>query len=271
MKTIKESGIRRFATFTVLAVLACATLALAITNGTLDTVHSYTGALIIPNVFGFTGFTGGNGNISCSGTLVSRRVFLTAGHCINYVLLYGVTHDQLHVDFDPTNVYSPSNSWREVASFALMPGFQVTGGVAPDPNDVGVVILAHPVNDITPAQLAPIGFLDNYPALNMATTSILGYGLNEQLVLTGSRLITTSNVISLHEAWLKHSETPGGICAFDSGGPTLLIQGTTEYQVGVHSSGNGSSICGGGGAWYDTRIDTAAIQSFIQAEIAANP
>jgi hypothetical protein len=152
-----------------------------------------------------------------------------------------------------------------------MPGFQVTGGVAPDPNDIGVVILAHPVNDITPAQLAPIGFLDNYPALNMATTSILGYGINEQLVLTGNRLITTSNVISLNEAWLKQSGTPGGICAFDSGGPTLLIQGTTEFQVGVHSTGNGKpGICGGGGTEYDTRIDTAAVQSFIQTQITAN-
>ncbi|PWT82039.1 MAG: hypothetical protein C5B58_08870 [Acidobacteria bacterium] len=276
VKTIKRFGLRRCLAFVVTALLACTAVGLAISNGTLDTVHRYTGALIIPNVPGFTGFSGGNGNVSCTGTLVSHTVFLTAGHCINVLMVYGIPPSELHVDFDPTNVYTSSNSWLEVASYALMPGFEVTGGVEPDPNDIGVVILAHRVNNITPAQLAPIGFLDNYPRLNTATTSVLGYGLNEQQVFTGNRLITASYVIGLSEAWLKRSDTPGGHCTFDSGGPTLLISGTTEYQIRVHSSATGDTgtafpvrSCGENN--YDTRIDTVAVQSFIQAQIAANP
>jgi hypothetical protein len=276
MEAIKKLRTGRFAAFVILVVLSCATLSLAISNGTLDTVHTYTGAIIVPNVFGFTGFTGGNGFVSCSGSLVSRRVVLTAGHCINMFLLFSVPPSQLHVDFDPTNVYTPSSSWRNVASYALMPGFQLTSGSVAE-NDIGVVILADPVHDIAPAQLAPVGFLDSYPSLNKAIASVLGYGLNEQLVFTGNRLITTSNVINLNDVWLKRSETPGGICPSDSGGPTLLIQGTTEYQVGIHSSLNGdvffksTTVLGCGENNYDTRVDTAAVQSFIQTQIAANP
>jgi hypothetical protein len=192
-------------------------------------------------------------------------------------MVFGVGPGDLHVDFDWANVYTyPNSSWRNVTSYALMPGFQVTSSSTPDTNDIGVIILASPLNDITPAQLAPVGFLDNYPALNMATTSILGYGLNEQLVFTGNRLSTTSYVINLNDTWLKRSDTPGGICAFDSGGPTLLVKGTTEYQVGVHSSGTGNTGRGGtvngcGENSYDTRVDTVAVQSFIQQQIAGNP
>jgi hypothetical protein len=114
--------------------------------------------------------------------------------------------------------------------------------------------------------------------LSKTNASILGYGLSPgsdgQLVLTGDRLITTSAITTLNDTWLKLSGTPGTFCDGDSGGPTLLVYGPTQYQVSLHSSGIGMGSsgvsCWDAGA-YDTRIDTTTVQNFIQQQVAANP
>lgn len=252
--------------------LTAAVVLLALPIGSIDTSHTYVGAGIIPNVLGETGFTGGDGYIACSGTLVSPRVFLTAGHCVNAVILAGVI-SQLVVTFDATNIFPPPADAISASSVALMPGYQHISSQVPDINDVGVVILAKPVRNITPAQLPPVAFLDGYPAFNKATLLLVGYGMNEQLVWAGNRMITTAAVVNLNDTWFKYNP---GTCTGDDGGPSLLTDGSTEYQIGIHASitsntGQGTTVDGCGPNGYDTRIDTVAVQSFIQQQIAANP
>lgn len=274
MYTILKAQWKRM--FVIVAVtvgiFATAVLLLALPIGTIDTVHTYVGAGIIPNVFGDTGFTGGDGYIACSGTLVSPRVFLTAGHCVNAVITAGVI-SQLVVTFDATNIFPPPPDSISASSVALMPGYQHISSEQPDINDVGVVILANAVRNIAPAKLPSLGFLDGFTGFDKATVSLVGYGMNEQLVWAGNRMITTANVVNLNDTWFKYNP---GTCTGDNGGPTLLNDGTNEYQIGIHSSitsntGHGTIVDGCGPNGYDTRIDTAAVQSFIQQQIAANP
>lgn len=270
MKTRRQFEIGRWVAVALVSVLS-ATVVLALSNGTVDVAHGYVGAGIIPNAFGATGFSGGDGFVECSGTLVSPRVFLTAGHCVDAVITTG-TLSQLRVTFDATNIFPPPPDALSVSSLAVMPGFQITNSETPDFNDVGVIILSQAVHNITPARLAPVGLLDTFPGLNKATVSLVGYGLNEQFVWTGNRQIAAANFVNLNDTWFKYNP---GTCFGDNGGPTLLVDGPTEYQIGVHSSitsntGHGAAVDGCGPAGYDTRIDTVSAQSFIQAQIAAN-
>lgn len=263
---------RKIVLYSIVAVLGCSLAVFALTNGTLDTTHSYVGIVMFPNLSGLTGFTGGNGFVNCSGTLIAPRVFLTAAHCLSDGANFYVPLDQLLVTFNATNSYPPLAGALKASSLAVMSGFRVTTSETPDINDIGVVILAQPVHNITPARLAPFGFLDTFPSLNQASVSLLGYGVNEQLVLSGNRLIAAANFVNLSDTWFKYKP---GSCSGDDGGPTLLLDGPTEYQVGIHSSitsntGHGSVIDGCGPNGYDTRVDTVAVQSFIQQQVAAN-
>jgi hypothetical protein len=89
--------------------------------------------------------------IACSGTLVSQRVFLTAGHCAEF--LFSIGQFDAFVTFDP--------------NFGLDPGHDIFstpfhGTVIQNPdfkppfhNDTATVFLDAPVAGITPATLLP--------------------------------------------------------------------------------------------------------------------
>src|SRR3712207_1186128 len=88
-----------------LALLLASGVAQAIINGQPDTgpnAHPYVGALVsVPP----SGQFKGQRIPVCSGTLISARVFLTAGHCTD-----SLTKEDLptHVSLDPT--YKPGSS-----------------------------------------------------------------------------------------------------------------------------------------------------------------
>ena len=77
---------KRFTAFAVAAVVALVVVAWAPAqtgDATADgNSHPNVGALLRKR-------TDGSLTIVCSGTLVSPRVFLTAGHCSNYLLTHG--------------------------------------------------------------------------------------------------------------------------------------------------------------------------------------
>jgi hypothetical protein len=117
-------------------VLAAAGVAGAIINGKPDGQrHPYVGALV-------TDLDGANLPI-CTGTLISPRVFLTAGHCTDYIRDEGLP---TFVSFDPT--FDQSSALVRGRSHVFPRYRQVPGNGLPefDAYDVGVVVLNRPVS-----------------------------------------------------------------------------------------------------------------------------
>ncbi len=244
--------------------------ATAITFGTVDTVHTFVGAWVL---------VGSDGTVrGCSGSLVSPRVFLTAGHCIPD-LFATVPIDQMFVTLAIDR--RDRTAWLPVAAFVTDPLF--TGGLPglgpnfDDPHDLAVVILANPVTDIAPGNLAPTaGYLDALSAEGalvplQTTFQVVGSGQDQNFQRTFNREVATEGFLSLQTAWLSNSENPtlgfAGSCFGDSGGPMLFSAGTTQYIVAIVSAGD--SVCRAFDKGY--RADTAESLAFIQGEIAANP
>src|SRR5258708_13736600 len=133
----------------VLAFLCWVPVAQSVTNSTLDnTLHPNVGTIVAEYL------TPGVKNSACTGTLISPRVFLTAGHCI--ALLQGMFHvTQVWVTFDP--VFS--------SSATLYPGTMhlntaYPGKGASDPEDLGVIVLDAPILGIIPTALPYLALLD---------------------------------------------------------------------------------------------------------------
>src|SRR5262245_26136401 len=107
----------------VAVALGVAVPAGAITFGQLDgNGHPNVGALIVD--------VDGELSLICSGTLVSPRVFVTAGHCTT-------GFDEAWVSFDPQPDPTNAASLHHGTAYTH-PQF---GGGNNNPNDVGVVVL----------------------------------------------------------------------------------------------------------------------------------
>ena len=201
----------------------------------------------------------------CSGTLISPTIFLTAGHCTNFFSRLGIT--QIWVTFD--SEFDPQTSELvPIAGFATHPDY--------DPhtlfNDVGVAILAEPVQDVTPGVLATENLLDQMKesgTLRDQTFVNVGYGATAAfkgnppaLTRDGVRRFSTSPYGGLTRNWLhllgNHDATgEGSICLGDSGGPHFL--GDSNLIVSVTSWGD--EICRS--LDMTQRVDTASVRAFL--------
>ena len=145
-----------------LAILLATGVAQAIINGEPDRgpkAHPYVGAYVAK-------FEGELLPV-CSGTLISPRVFLTAGHCTEFE----IEKDRpAYVSFDPT--YKPGASELTKGTSYLHPKACLAAkeGCVPDPiggavagyprYDAGVVVLKEPVRMATYGGLPEAGLVD---------------------------------------------------------------------------------------------------------------
>jgi len=283
----------------VLVAALVATMAIAVTPGSAvtgnfvkDFEHPY---------IGLVAFYDEDGTFMwrCSGSLLTDRVFLTAGHCTDQdaeespVMARIWFHQNVGGAYNPPTVPEDPNTGYPnrclpddplcVESTQLFDfGFDNFAGF-PNIHDVGLIILPEDQAVDLPeyGQLAEAGFLDSLSrsVLKDATFTVAGYGvsrtnpaqtlsLRERLMaltqLVNPNLNSSSNTAGFN---LQLSGNPGGgrggSCFGDSGGPTFYGGFSSNVIVGVNSwlFGFNRQTCGGTG--FAFRTDTEAVIDWI--------
>lgn len=215
--------------------------------------HPNVGALLAPQAYSDGTWA------SCSGTLISPTVFLTAAHCDWDLPRLAVTFDSVY-DADTGKEYW--GTWHADPRYT---------GAQSDPHDIAVVVFDKPVKGITPARLPTAGSLANLPS-DQGFTSV-GYGAQSVTIDHGPtfhyadvRFVGTSNTLfATNNAWLRISMNPvlgdGGPCYGDSGGPNFLGAGATETNIVAATTITGDFMCRATNVVY--RLDTASARGFL--------
>jgi hypothetical protein len=256
--------------------------------------HAITGKFVEDNEHPFVGlavFYDAQGEFShrCSGSLLTPRVFVTAGHCVVGVSTARVYFQQdagAHFDpvtgIDPVTGYpetcltQPCTTSDELYNFGYPAGF-------PNTKDVGLVILDEPVILPEYGVLAQAGSLDDL-ATRRGHKDILftvsGYGLsytNPHVTLSfRERLMVQSQLVNLTSALtggfnLQTTNNPGiggGTCFGDSGGPVFYGSFSSNTIVGVTSFGLSANVCAGVDFAY--RTDQQAVIDWIISHAPAS-
>jgi len=231
----------------------------AITDGELDgNGHPYVGLMVAQDA-------GGNPLWRCSGTLMSARLFMTAGHCTEAP----AAHVEIWFDADvqsgiPGNGY-PFTGWVGGTPYTH-PQY--------NPNafflfDLGMVVLDAPRKSLPTSygELPGLNQLDALRPKSSTTFDAVGYGLQKSFPTAASwknvaqrvRMVAHPHLVQINTGFvgdfsilLSNNANTGGTCFGDSGGPNFLAGG--NVVAGVTSYGL-NRPCGGTGGVY--RVDRA--------------
>lgn len=257
----------------VLVMVLVTPRAEAITFGQPDNgEHPHVGTLLfVQNGVGF---------FSCSGTLLTPTIMLTAGHCTEEA---GNVNDVTYVRFDEDALsgignYATLQDWLDnewILASQVIPHPQYDDfSEFPLTYDVGLVILSQPVNLPVYGQLPTENFLEQFTQGqgHQARFTAVGYGVQGILRPFAAddyaRYKGTVRLIELNSAnnggaSAKFSNNPGngngqgGTCFGDSGGP--IFYENTNIVTAVVSFGITPCI----GVDYQFRVDTAAALNFL--------
>jgi hypothetical protein len=246
----------------ILALLAVLSLtfsfgavpASAVTDGELDgNGHPYVGLMVAQ-------LADGTPLWRCSGTLISAKVFLTAGHCTESP----AAHIEIWFDADVQSGI-PGNGYPSTGDVGGTPFTHPQY----DPNafflhDLGVVVLDKAVKMKTYGKLPALGANAAYVAANPGAAGVytaVGYGLqriNPVFVEAERvRMFATPHIIQIDgglvgdfSLLLSNNASTGGTCFGDSGGPNFIGSSTTIG--GVTSFGLNGNCAGTGGVY---RVD----------------
>jgi Trypsin len=248
-------------TLTLLGVLATAiTLgvvpAAAVTDGELDgNGHPYVGLMIAQDAKG-------NPLWRCSGTLLSAKLFLTAGHCTEAP----AAHVEIWFQSDVESGI-PANGYPYKGQAGGKPYTHPDY----DPNafylrDLGVVVLAGKGMALGKyGKLPGLNQLDALKPSRSTTFTSVGYGMQKSFPDAASwkdqaqrvRMVARPHLLQINTGFtgdfsvlLSNNASSGGTCFGDSGGPNFV--GSSNVVGGVTSFGLQSTCAGTGGVF---RVD----------------
>ena len=187
----------------------------------------------------------------CSGSLIAKRAFLTASHCLigglnpfQYGIAdFGVAFPAHLIDTgDPFNPKLPDDEPVYRGTVVLYPGAEqnkpedfATEAEWLEFPDLAVVVLDRPVRGLTPVELPPVGWVEKHTGqLGRTLTAIAGYGVtnvdpffgNPGVIDWGIRRFGTTRYSSLTPTVAFLNPEPSTACYFDSGGPAFATDAT---------------------------------------------
>ena len=235
-----------------------------ITDGSPDGGAHPAVVLIVMDVDGSPAFR-------CSGTLLSPKVVLTAGHCAGERGEFSGMRVFTESDVENGNNNYPfagpntveAKAWHSHPQFTEAQFFL---------HDVGVVELKTAVNLPASAYgtLPSVNQLDALKASSSTLFTSVGYGVQRinptKEVAEKIRMVATPHLVQINTGFtgsfsmlLSNNASTGGTCFGDSGGPNFL--GASSVVAGVTSFGN-NGTCGGTGGVF--RLDRADVLAFVQ-------
>lgn len=248
-----------------------------IINGRAVTSSEYQGTVAV--------LDGSTLSVVCTGTLVTRRVVVTAGHCFFDGDGAPVAATSFAVGFSTLDLRSPPSTDHLVAVVGGGPhpeygtsesGDERMNGLDPTERDIGVLLLARDLVEVPTVPLTSRSKTARVTDPGESLT-LVGYGVTDLDTLDyGILMSVESTVVDRIENEMllaPASVDEGDTCFGDSGGPVYATIDGTITLVGLTSRGRLDTTieCGAGGIYSNVAYHRAWLAEISGDETLAPP